>query len=148
MFNLSDMKLNDIQIWFSGWQAEINTAWLILTMSGLVLLVSALLLIRSRNKLAKHLHEIRNLQHDIRAITAAAIGVGERVLELERRQRRLSERQEQLDIYDPANQPYEQAIHMVKNGADTQELVDMCGISESEAELVALMHRLDQAQPA
>ncbi len=33
---------------------------------------------------------------------------------------------------------------MVKNGASSQELMEMCGISESEAELMALMHRLDQ----
>ena len=107
------------------------------------MLFRSLLMIRGRRNFVKHLHEIKGLQRDIRAITAAAIGVGERVLELERRQRRTAERQEQLDIYDSANQPYEQAINMVKHGADVNELVDVCGISESEAELVALMHRLD-----
>lgn len=144
MSKLTEWNLMDLQAWLTSGQAGVSTAWSILAVSGLVFLCSALLLMRGRRKLVKHLSHIRELQHDIRAITAAAIGVGERVLELERRQRRLTERQEQLDIYDPANQPYEQAILMVKNGADVSELVDVCGISEPEAELVALMHRLDQ----
>lgn len=144
MFNLPDIKVNDLQTLLSQGTLGESTAWIILAISSLVFLCTALAMLHGRRKFIKHLHEIRDLQNDIRAITAAAIGVGERVLELERRQRRLAERQEQLDIYDPANQPYEQAIEMVKNGADVQELVDVCGISESEAELVALMHRLDQ----
>lgn len=144
MFSLPELNLNGIQTLLFSSQIDTGAGWLMLAVSSLLFLLSALFLIRGRRRLAQHLHEIRDLQHDIRAITAAAIGVGERVLELERRQRRLSERQEQLDIYDPANQPYEQAILMVRNGADVTELVDVCGISESEAELVALMHRLDQ----
>ena len=134
-----------------NWQNLLGTApqdpvmgWLILAVSSVFFLLSSLLMLRGRHKFSKSLHEIQTLQRDIRAITAAAIGVGERVLEIERRQRRLAERQEQLDIYDSANQPYDQAISMARNGADVDELVDICGISESEAELLTLMHRLDQ----
>lgn len=144
MVKLSELNLNDIQAFILNGQADSGFALVIMIISGLALLCSSVLLMRGRRKFIKHVNIIRELQHDIRAITAAAIGVGERVLELERRQRRLNERQEQLDIYDPANQPYEQAIRMVKNGADVSELVDVCGISEAEAELVSLMHRLDQ----
>ena len=139
MYNLSDFQFQ-----LSAWIGEINTAWLALLFSSVVLFVASLILLRSRNRLEKHLHEIRDIQHDIRAITAAAIGVGERVLTLESRQRRLSEKQEQFDSYDPANVTYDQAIRMVKNGASAEELMETCGISESEAELMALMHRLDQ----
>lgn len=139
MYNLSDFQFQ-LPVWVS----EINTAWLVLVFSSLVLFVASLMMLRSRNRLEKHLHEIRDIQHDIRAITAAAIGVGERVLTLESRQRRLSEKQEQFDSYDPANVTYDQAIRMVKNGASAEELMETCGISESEAELMALMHRLDQ----
>ena len=144
MDKLAELQLNALQLQLPAWLSETGSAWLALLISSLVLFVASLLLLRSRNRLQQHLHEIRNIQHDIRAITAAAIGVGERVLELERRQRRLSEKQEQFDSYDPANLTYDQAIHMVKNGATAEELMETCGISESEAELMALMHRLDQ----
>ncbi|MDH5778243.1 MAG: DUF2802 domain-containing protein [Gammaproteobacteria bacterium] len=122
----------------------LQNSWVILALSVCALLVSVLFLIRSRRELAGRVKEIVTLQRDIRAITAAAIGVGERVLELERRQKRLTERQDTMDIYDPANQPYEQAIRMVQTGSDVTELVDICGLSESEAELITLMHRLDK----
>lgn len=144
MMNLSEFQFSALPLQLPGWVSEINTAWLILITSSLVLFVVSLMLLRSRKRLESHLKEIRDLQHDIRAITAAAIGVGERVLILERRQRSLTEKQEQFDNYDPANRTYEQAIYMMKNGASSQELMEMCGISESEAELMALMHRLDQ----
>jgi len=142
MFNLAELNIQDYLAPLTGLQIDLDSAWLILLASGLVLLCAALLLIRSRRKLARHVRQIKYLQNDIRAITAAAIGVGERVLELERRQRNMSERQEQLDIYETA--PYEQAITMAKYGADVAELVETCGISESEAELICMMHRLDQ----
>lgn len=122
----------------------LQNSWIILALSVCALLISALFLLRSRSELAGRVKEINTLQRDIRAITAAAIGVGERVLELERRQKRLTERQDNMDIYDPANQPYEQAIRMVQTGSDVTELVDVCGLSESEAELITLMHRLDK----
>lgn len=116
-----------------------------LAMSTCVMLFATLLLLRSRRELSGQVQDIKTLQRDMRAITAAAIGVGERVLEIERRQRRLVERQDQLDIYDPANQPYEQAVQMVQTGSNVTELVDVCGLSESEAELISLMHRLEKA---
>lgn len=143
-FDFPDMNLQDFAVFTLNGQLDITLAWLILASSGLLLLLAALLLNHGRRKFSKRLNQMQDLQNDLRAITAAAIGVGERVLELERRQRRLSERQEQLDNYDPANLSYEQAIRMVKNGAAADELVDVCGLSESEAELVTLMHRLDQ----
>lgn len=144
MSNLSDLQFNILQFQIPQWLSALDAAWLILIISSLVLFVCSLMLLRGRKRLEQKLNEVNNIQHDLRAITAAAIGVGERVLELERRQRKLSERQEHFDSFDPANVTYEQAIHMVKNGADVIELMDMCGLSESEAELVNLMHRLDQ----
>lgn len=138
------MNLVDLQTALTNGQLGVSTVLLILAVSIVVFLLSTLLMMRGRRRFVKHLNAIQEQQRNIRAITAAAIGVGERVLEIERRQRRLAERQEQVDIYESANQPYEQAISMVKHGADVGELVDVCGISESEAELVALMHRLDQ----
>ena len=142
MFKLSDFPVTTVQV--QSWLNGLDSAWFFLAISSLLLLVSALMFLHSRNRMVKQQRNLRDMQHDIRAITAAAIGVGERVLELERRQRRISEKQEQFDTYDPANVSYEQAIYMVKNGASAEELMEMCDIRESEAQLMALMHRLDQ----
>jgi len=141
---MAEMTLTNIPSLLTSGQLGMNAIWVILAVSALVFLFSALMLIRGQRRYAKSLAQIHELQRNVRAITAAAIGVGERVLEIERRQRRVAEWQEQLDIYDTGSQSYDQAINMAKNGAETKDLVETCGISESEAELISLMHRLDQ----
>ena len=100
---------------------------------------------RAQRQVVQQRQQILSLQRDLKAITAAGVGMGQRVVELERRQRRLAERQETTDPFDAANQPYEQAIRMAQTGAKPKELVDICGLSQSEADLISLMHRLDKA---
>lgn len=105
-------------------------------------------LLRGRRATGKQIDpRIATLQKDMRALTAAAVGMGERVMEIERRQRHLAEQQEKPDrpdLFDAANQPYEQAIHLARHGANADELVATCGLSTSEAELITIMHRLDK----
>ena len=145
MSTLNEFFLNHVQPFLQTIDNLIPLHWLMLDLASLVFLVSALLMIRGRRQLKSQMNELKTIQKDVRAITAAALGVGDRVLELDRRQRQLSERQEQSYLYDPANQSYEQAIRMVQSGAQPAELVDVCGLSENEAELISLMHRLDKA---
>ncbi len=114
-----------------------------LLLAGCLILLLLNLLRGRRSGAAKPDPRIESLQRDVRALTTAAVGMGERVLEVERRQRRLAEKQESLDLFDSANQPYEQAIHLARQGVDAEELVATCGLSHSEAELIAIMHRLE-----
>jgi len=102
---------------------------------------------------------MQSLQRDLRALTNAAVGVGGRVLEIERQQRKrpvivttAEEQQSQtysaapIEYYNSSsNQPYEQAIRMAQTGASVDDIVNVCGLSQSEAELVSMMHRLDKA---
>ncbi len=118
--------------------------WGLMAAAGLLLF--ALITIRQQqHKNRKNTELLQRTQNDLRALINASVGMGERMLEVERRQRRLAERQEQLDIYDAANQPYEQAIRMAQNGSKIEELVDICGLSKTEAELIQIMHRFDKA---
>ncbi len=118
---------------------------LIVSLLCLAVVVSFFLLWRLSARL--HQQQIRHndLRKQMRALTSAALGMGERVLEMERRQKHLSERQEQVHIYESANQPYEQAIRMAEHGASIEDLVESCGVSENEAHLIDLMSRLDKA---
>ncbi len=120
--------------------------------SSWVLMASAGLLLFALLTLRQHLRQnntsnalLKQTQNDLRALINASVGMGERMQKVERHQRRLGERQEQLDISDAANQPYEQAIRMVQNGSKTAELEQICGLSKSEAELINIMHRFDKA---
>lgn len=119
---------------------------LLAVLAGAVLTSLAVLLVwRARRQQRVLQQRSDTLRRDLSALTAAAVSVGQRVLELERRQRRLAERQDQLDVFESANQPYEQAIRMVHKGAGIEELVEICGLSRGEAELIAMLHRLDRS---
>ena len=118
---------------------------LLLMLSTAFMIMSMLLLRRATAARKINTSQLAAIQNDVRALTTAAVSMGERVLEIERRQRRLAERQDQLDIYESANQPYEQAIRMAQSGTTIDELVNMCGLSRNEAELIHMMHRFDKA---
>jgi len=120
------------------------SSWALILSAGM-LFPTLLALYRQQRKNRINTDLLQRTQNDLRALINASVGMGERMLEMERRQRRLAERQEQLDIYDAANQPYEQAIRMAQNGSKIEELVDICGLSKTEAELIKIMHRFDKA---
>ncbi len=120
------------------------SSWALILSVGM-LFPALLALYRQQRKNRINTDLLQRTQNDLRALINASVGMGERMLEMERRQRRLAERQEQLDIYDAANQPYEQAIRMAQNGSKIEELVDICGLSKTEAELIKIMHRFDKA---
>ena len=113
--------------------------------SALVLCVALWSVTRSQRQTRLLRKELTQLRSDIRALTTSSVGVGGRVLELERRLRRLAQRQEEFDIYESANQPYEHAIAMARKGADVKQIEEMCGVSRNEAELIQMMHRLEKA---
>lgn len=122
---------------------NINT--LLMIGAAVIMLLAWLSIRRLRYQSRQQQKALASVKNDLRALTTAAVSVGERLLEVERRQRRLAERQEQVDIYESANQPYEHAIRMVEKGASVEQLVEVCGLSTNEAELLHMMHRFDKA---
>lgn len=121
-------------------------AMLVLAGSVVILLASLKLLSHLNTVQRRHDETVSSLKRDMRALTKAAVSVGERVLEVERRQKHAAEQQSngQADIYTSANQPYEQAIRMAQSGARQDELVKVCGLSSNEAELISMLHRFDK----
>ena len=129
--------------------------WLLIPVV-VVLMISLVLFKRQRRLQEQQLLSMQSLQRDLRALANAAVGVGGRVLEIERQQRKrptLVTNQEapintiasSIETYTSSNQPYEQAIRMTQSGANVDDIVNVCGLSRSEAELVHMMHRLEKA---
>lgn len=130
--------------------------WFMLSVA-IVLVMSLFSFKRQRKLQLEQSISMQMLQRDLRALANAAVGVGGRVLEIERQQRKRPaavQLQEHvtpqastapLEFYNPNNQPYEQAIRMAQTGATVEDIVNVCGLSKSEAELVSMMHRLDKA---
>jgi len=127
-----------------------NTVLTIVSLTALLLAgASQVQLFLTRRRLQRSLeHEraIRSLRDDVGALCAGAAGVGDRVTRLEQRVRRQNERQDQMELRGSGGErPYQQAVRLVQNGADVDELIKACGLTPGEAELIAMMHRLDKA---
>lgn len=124
---------------------------------GLVLVALLALLMlgrRGRSAPAPQCSEVAMLRSDLRAMCSAAVAMGERVHHLERqlremaaRQEALGMRQEQMGHQVPVaeEQSYDHAIKLAHKGAGVADLIEVCGLTRGEAELVAMMHRLDKA---
>ena len=132
--------------------------WLMIPVAA-VLVMTLFAFKRQRKQQQIQMLSMQSLQRDLRALANAAVGVGGRVLEIERHQRKrpvavsVQEQPEAynntaiapVEYYNSSNQPYEQAIRMAHTGANIDDIVNVCGLSKSEAELVSMMHRLDKA---
>lgn len=107
---------------------------------------------RERRERGRQAEMLQSIQRDLRALCNSAVTVGERINRAERRVQQLAERQEelglrqdQIDQEDPEGRAYAQAVKMAQKGAAAEELMEVCGLTRGEAELIAMMHRLDQS---
>jgi len=131
----------------------LNSTLLLLLFSLCVLLLNLVLLRRNRKHQADA-KVVRALQRDLRALTSASVGMGEHVMDMERRQR-AAPATAQTPVVTPQTstktsrqtfpaRPYESAIRLVQQGAGVEELISSCGLSTSEAELIRTMHSFDK----
>ena len=118
--------------------------WFALGIALLALLVALHALRMARRERAAMAREAESVRTDLRGLVSAALGVGERVMRLERQLSQLAERQDQLDLSDPAHQSYQQAIRMARRGTSMTELMEVCGLTRGEAELITMLHRLEE----
>ncbi len=109
---------------------------------NVALLAGALALLRHQRYLKEHTGKaLCAAREDLSAVVSAALGVGQRVEELEEKVRRQTERIEQRDLSEPLQQSYRQALQMIDSGADIPTLVERCGVTRGEAELLENLYR-------
>ncbi len=87
--------------------------------------------------------QIDKLRQDNRSVVELAVRAGRRLRQSEAQLRELGQRVEALKLQGQSgdsNHAYEQAIRMVRRGADAGRLVSDFGLSRGEAELVTLLH--------
>ena len=123
--------------------------WLITAIGSLCGLIVAIEVLRGtrHGKLMQRQEiAIRRLQSDVHALCAGAINMGNYISTLEQRLRRLTERQDQLDLRDPMQQTYAHAIRLAQQGAGVNDLVENCGLARGEAELLLRVHHVQKRQ--
>ncbi|MAL98551.1 DUF2802 domain-containing protein [Hydrocarboniclastica marina] len=115
----------------------------ILTLGATVLLV--LQMTAGRRRMAALESELKGryeeLGRELHAVSSGSMGVGRRLMECEKYLHQLQGTVDELRQNDPARVSYDEASRLVGLGADIQDLMDTCGISRPEAELVSAMHR-------
>ena len=83
----------------------------------------------------------KRLQEDNRALSKSAIGMGQKVLETERRLNDVLKKQFAIINSQPEHPSYDQATRLIKMGASENDLVSSCGFSHAEAELLLSLNK-------
>lgn len=109
---------------------------IIAALFALTVLLTVIVDRRHRNASARQQKAIATLQQDLAALTTAGVGVGGHVARLERQLGELVHRQEQLEASTRVEHSYHQAIRLVSEGADTEQLIEDCGLVRDEAQLL------------
>lgn len=92
-----------------------------------------------------HHEQLTIVSDDLGALCNGSLGLGERLAKLESRLSSLAKRQEHLELQEAPERSYKQAIRLVRQGANVEELMTDCGLARGEAELVLLSKQLDRS---
>lgn len=82
-----------------------------------------------------------DLGRELHAVSSGSMGVGRRLVDCEQSLHRLHGALEEMRLNDPLRVPYDEASKLVELGADTDDLMNSCGISRPEAELVSALRK-------
>ena len=81
------------------------------------------------------------VKRELQELRTGTIGVGRRMLELEKRVAKQDARIDETSQQDPQARLYSRAMKMVELGAGVDELVKECELPKAEAELLLRLHR-------
>ena len=84
---------------------------------------------------------IDQLENELTALMDGSFGMGAHIEEISRDLKGAIDRQQQLEQQDLGDLPYNEAVRLVAGGAGADELMQNCGLSKSEADLVLLLHK-------
>lgn len=110
---------------------------------GLLALVCALVSLRRVHLQASATEKLmQKLMREVAASSSGSVGMGQRLLAMEKRLQSESKKTEKIDYYnDDEFQPYSQAAQMFKMGMDCEEVARRCGLSRAEASLLEMMQK-------
>lgn len=82
----------------------------------------------------------QKLTKDIAASSSGTVGMGQRLLAMEKHLQSAAQTPQKIDYYNDEDfQPYSQAAQLFKMGLDAEEVARRCGLSRAEASLIQMM---------
>lgn len=112
---------------------------------GLVLVQGFIHGRRIRSLQANMKERCDTLGRELHATTSGSMGVGQRLVACERQLHELRNALDEMRQNDPLRISYDEAARLVDLGADIDDLMDTCGISRPEAELVSALKKRQAA---
>ncbi|ABV37644.1 conserved hypothetical protein [Shewanella sediminis HAW-EB3] len=80
------------------------------------------------------------VKRELQELRSGTIGVGKRMLELEKKTSQQDARLDEANQQDPQAKLYTRAMKMVDLGAGVEELIHECELPKAEAELIIRLH--------
>jgi hypothetical protein len=84
----------------------------------------------------------QRLQEDNRALSKSAVGMGQKVLETERRLNSVLKKQYAILNTKSEHPSYDEANRLIQMGASESDLVSSCGFSYGEAEVLLSLNKM------
>jgi hypothetical protein len=82
----------------------------------------------------------QRLAHELSVSSSGNVGMGQRLLAMEKRLQSASPSNQKIDYANDENfQPYSQAAQLFSLGIDSEEVARRCGLSRAEASLIQMM---------
>ena len=115
--------------------------------SALALGISLICIVHLRRQLQLSQKRYQRLNRDLQVANSGAIGMGQRLLALERQFKAgASQREVASQPQQQAPFSYSQALSLFDAGTAVDEVARICGLSRGEASLMEVMHRHMQGQ--
>jgi len=113
---------------------------LLISIAAIVIAVRSLSAVRKQAQENEKLYQ--RLVRDISAANSGSIGIGQRLLAMEKRLQNEEQKPQPVDLKtDDEFQAYADAAQLFKLGFSSEEVASRCGLSRAEASLMEMMQK-------
>jgi hypothetical protein len=95
---------------------------------------------RTRAERRQREQNLRALQEELLALSGENSALSRRLSLLEHHMTQVSAQPEKQHQSEPIGQAYKVAVNLVRKGAEVNELIDTCGLSHGEADLIMRLY--------
>lgn len=111
-------------------------------MSCAAIFIAVLVVSTVRKQAEENKKLYQRLVRDVSAVNSGSVGVGQRLLAMEKRLQNEEQKQQPVDLKaDEDFQAYADAAQLFKMGFSSEEVASRCGLSRAEASLMEMMQK-------
>ena len=107
----------------------------------IIVAMQAISTIQLRRKTQHQNRRINQITQELNALLSCSRGISDRLHNYQHQFRHITERQDKLEVGEPGNTGYKQAIALFNRGASEEEMLSTCDLSRGEINLIAHLQR-------